>query len=409
MLDKFNCASCHQVQPGTYRFPMTAGIQAILEKKHSDFARSLKSKTDIVFAAHSAWFSPHSAVDAPTAYGILDTKKAAAPGATTGEIMLTEALKFTGRDRQVRQIRAGEIVALPLASLSSSPALGGTFTDLMASYLKRKGEQDYNDNDKARSALPPPLLREGERVQPDWLYRFLLDPGPIRPESYMKLRMPKVQHEPRRIAGAGGLLHGLGAAGQPGGGDHRAVRGHAAAGRGRTGRRLRRSSGTGSRGRPRGRPRRSPRSSLEVPKSAKGAKADPYTRAGFALLMSKDVSCVTCHRIGTKAGPEKPKGPNLVLAADRLRPEWTEEWIANPARMFSYTPVMPQNFANSPDPKEWKHQQLFEGTPLQQTRAVRDLLMDKARLAALLEGYTPPAEPKPKEEKKAGAKEGKKK
>ena len=45
------------------------------------------------------------------------------------------------------------------------------------------------DRDKARNFLPPPLLREGERVQPEWLYRFLLHPQPIR--SYTILRMPR--------------------------------------------------------------------------------------------------------------------------------------------------------------------------------------------------------------------------
>ena len=39
--------------------------------------------------------------------------------------------------------------------------------------------------------LPPPLIREGERVQPKWLYQFLLDPGTVRPPDSMRLRMPK--------------------------------------------------------------------------------------------------------------------------------------------------------------------------------------------------------------------------
>ena len=45
--------------------------------------------------------------------------------------------------------------------------------------------------DEARAVLPPPLIREGERVQPKWLYQFLLNPGAVRPQEKMKLRMPK--------------------------------------------------------------------------------------------------------------------------------------------------------------------------------------------------------------------------
>src|SRR5207248_263871 len=42
-----------------------------------------------------------------------------------------------------------------------------------------------------RALLPPPLHREGEKVQPAWLQRFLRDPKPIRPPERMLLRMPK--------------------------------------------------------------------------------------------------------------------------------------------------------------------------------------------------------------------------
>ena len=37
--------------------------------------------------------------------------------------------------------------------------------------------------------LPPPLVHEGKKVQPEWLFRFLLDPTPIRPAAV--LRMPR--------------------------------------------------------------------------------------------------------------------------------------------------------------------------------------------------------------------------
>src|SRR5262249_14072544 len=45
------------------------------------------------------------------------------------------------------------------------------------------------DSSAARPAVPPLLLREGEKTQPDWLFRFLRDPHFIRPLAV--LRMPK--------------------------------------------------------------------------------------------------------------------------------------------------------------------------------------------------------------------------
>ena len=51
------------------------------------------------------------------------------------------------------------------------------------------------------SGAPPPLLREGERVQPDWLYKFLLNPHPVRPmfpesSAGVLLRMPRFNLSP---------------------------------------------------------------------------------------------------------------------------------------------------------------------------------------------------------------------
>src|SRR5262249_9560216 len=71
--------------------------------------------------------------------------------------------------------------------------------DLMIPYLNKKNSTTYDPvkPEVARSVLPPTLIREGEKVRPDWLYRFLLNPTVIRPfdpdpdKSYMRLRMPK--------------------------------------------------------------------------------------------------------------------------------------------------------------------------------------------------------------------------
>ena len=58
-----------------------------------------------------------------------------------------------------------------------------------------------------------------------------------------------------------------------------------------------------------------------------------YSRDAFKLLTNKDL-CRTCHNIGNIPSTGA-KGPNLTLAADRLRPEWAEKWIAHPARACS--------------------------------------------------------------------------
>ena len=52
---------------------------------------------------------------------------------------------------------------------------------------------------------------------------------------------------------------------------------------------------------------------------------------------------MTCHSVGDlRIGDEK--GPNLDGVRDRLRPQWTYQWIANPKRFLTYPSLMPQNF-----------------------------------------------------------------
>ena len=60
--------------------------------------------------------------------------------------------------------------------------------------MHKKNPKDFArdaDGDSARGRLlvPPSLIGQGERTQPDWLYQFLLNPHPVRKMSV--LRMPK--------------------------------------------------------------------------------------------------------------------------------------------------------------------------------------------------------------------------
>ena len=64
---------------------------------------------------------------------------------------------------------------------------------------------------------------------------------------------------------------------------------------------------------------------------------------------------------------------------ERLRPRWTKQWIANPARLRTFNPFMPQGFPNDKPPAHGP----FEGTPLQQVVGVRDVLMNLPQAANL--------------------------
>ena len=192
--------------------------------------------------------------------------------------------------------------------------------------------------------LPPPLLREGNKVQTPWLTAFLKDPYAIRPA--VQLRMPRFHYgkseqvpEPARPTSWRTTSRPATAPSSP-----------------------------------------TRRSSERTPSYlADRSKAHPnYLGAGWEMMTNKASPCLQCHAIGpfkpTGSGPEIVNGPDLRQVAPRFRPGYLEEWIANPRRLVPYT-AMPQNIAphgaiQMPVPKT------FENQPMEMVRAIRDTLLN---------------------------------
>jgi cbb3-type cytochrome oxidase cytochrome c subunit len=423
VIDKYNCYSCHPIRSGVWEFKNTKDEIDLLTKAHAQAAETFK--TDHFFAGHNAWYgaAPPSAVRL-VAYGVspqMDEENFSLGEGDNAKqvkvltVRLTDALRFDGSDGVRRDIPAASIIpVMPEAIISAAEPFGGRLIDILIGKPGEKGylgttyEQKFGGkNDEARAALPPPLIREGERVQPKWLYQFLLDPGALRPESYMLLRMPKFNMSPDEAMALVNYFGSVSKTGNPGAGvtypyltveqeDARFWKGKDEA--------YRKSSGEWV---------RVLQARVEdLDKQAKAAtdndekeklqKAhddlaaaltktkvladavakkpeNAYAVGGFKLLLNKD-SCLKCHSVGPLQA-EGPLGPNLMLSADRLRPEWTLQWLANPKRLFSYQTLMPQNFAK--DAVEW--QDSFAGPPLEQARAARDVLIDLPRIAELPE------------------------
>lgn len=58
--------------------------------------------------------------------------------------------------------------------------------------------------------------------------------------------------------------------------------------------------------------------------------------AGARLVTADGFGCVSCHRIGTvepEKAPLNARGPDLSLLSRRIRHEWFERWVRNPARI----------------------------------------------------------------------------
>ena len=242
VLDKFNCAGCHQVQPGSLRVQADASDPVGAE----DFAQDGETVKEPVTADHlfaepsNAWVGTNPLTDERTgcaghaqsdaepvkAYGVdrparrLSTTKPASPDATTSScrLRLTRALRFRTMDgrRKYGTSRPAASVLMPAATTSpaSSSSSGGDRSAARSpTCLSRTSQANPQKlrpstaqrDDKARAAVPPPLVREGEKVAAG-----LAVPASCATRSRSGrstvLRMPKFNMSERGRAGAGQLL-----------------------------------------------------------------------------------------------------------------------------------------------------------------------------------------------------------
>lgn len=131
--------------------------------------------------------------------------------------------------------------------------------------------------DKYRA--PPKLIREGAKVYPDWLFRFLKAPFKLR-ENY-RLRMPTFQFTDEQASDLVAYF--------------------------------------------------SAKAGVQYPFAEKRYDVLSAADAQTAEKLFKEAQCLNCHNLGG-GGPvdEKNVAPNLLLAYDRLRYDWLFDWFKSP-------------------------------------------------------------------------------
>ena len=239
-------------------------------------------------------------------------------------------------------------------------------TGIYAEWLVNRGMGDAFETSRfvdGWNAAPPPLFREGDKVQTDWLFRFLKDPEQIR-HTLKGLRMPRFNmsdDEARVLAN-----YFAAADGSPY--PYEAV------------------------------PQAEPgylseaQALFEVGHPQRAAEND-YLQESWKMLTA--TYCIGCHAVGGREFVAKPgdenvtHAPNLDRVGQRLRPDWLTVWISNPAWITPYT-KMPLNFPANQDPTKSYH--LFDGNTKQQMLGSRDALLNYYHL---LERNVQPLEPIP--------------
>jgi cytochrome c2 len=168
---------------------------------------------------------------------------------------------------------------------------------------------------------PPNLATQGAKTQPGWLHPFLKDPSSVRLRPWLATRMPTFHFTEEESATIGRYFSAADTVEYP-------------------------------------------FITTEIDTTAE------RLRIGAELFTA--MQCSKCHPSGDTRPPgmaEEDLAPDLKLAAQRLRPEWVLQWLADPQKIVSGTkmPTFFQEYPKSPFPH-------FGGDARAQIEAVRDHL-----------------------------------
>ncbi|MBI4007874.1 MAG: c-type cytochrome [Planctomycetes bacterium] len=223
--------------------------------------------------------------------------------------------------------KVGETIPVSFAQIKEHiPAEGGDIIPLIRSHFEEEGLLP----EEANVFAPPRLYAEGKKVQPLWLFEFLLKPIGLRP--WLKVRMPTYEmssQEATKVAKFFSLIENE---------DY-------------------------------------PYVDIEEIKKEyleeKEKKFPDYLAKAKVLFEAKDVNCGSCHVQGSKTPEGDPSewAPDLSLARVRLRPTWITKWLLDPQAIEPGT-KMPRFFRTG------ELQDYFPGTPEEQATAIKDLLMN---------------------------------
>lgn len=329
VLEKYNCGGCHAMEmqrweidykPGSVPAPSLAEEYAFLSPHYTPDQIAKSKAVDRRGLGHASLYGlplPKEDEEEPTTYF-----KLWSPTLIDGQTWLAGGTDV-GVDDKLN----------PAKSAKRHPQNGGILANYLhpvAMALEKKNNPNVKSSD-VWGFVPPPLVRQGRKVQTQWFHDFLIDPYPIRPS--VVLRMPKFN-----LTSA----------------ESEAVVAHFAA-----------------------KDRAEYPYEFDVRTRSEYAAAQEATHANrledALKLVTDNNYCVKCHKIGdfSPNGAPAALAPNLADVHRRLRPEYLRDWIANPARLLPYT-GMPVNFP----PNKPADQKLYAGTSEQQVQAVVDFLLN---------------------------------
>jgi cbb3-type cytochrome oxidase cytochrome c subunit len=379
VLNRYNCTGCHVLEMPKFTIPDGTAVT----EAFTDFKASLRSSysgraNDYIPEIYPGLsYDPKKRLDADSIEAELGIKKEYGnedqkddrKGPLTIEgmpigLFENELTVQVWKPVTIRgyTFNIGDNVTLEQTKIQKTPALGGNFAWLFATQAQERTGTAF---ESFWNRLPPPLVREGNKVQTPWFALFLRDPYAIRPAA--QLRMPRF-HYGKAIGQLSRETEDLA--------DYFAARDGA----------------------------EFPYQTIpqqEVAYVAERENVHPdYLGAGWSMMANKGSPCIQCHAIGPfkpTGGDQVVNGPDLRQVATRFRPGFLETWIANPKRLVPYT-AMPQNVVPR-GPPQIPVPKTFENQPIEMVRAIRDTLINYTNVVEqqLAAGAKPaaPAPPAP--------------
>lgn len=212
------------------------------------------------------------------------------------------------------------------------PQDGGDILPQIAAFKKKLADEsdedigDMSDPGQLEARYPPMLRTQGVKTQVDWLYRFLKEPWPIRPNIFplapgaktmpdLNIRMPTFGFTDEEAAS---LVRWF------------AVRDHL----------------PGVDVYPHTNfPERDP--------ALLAARKEIHEKVLRGVILDREKGCASCHWVAGQAPPGDPfkHAPDLAHVEERLRPRWLYSWVAVPAAIYPRT-TMTSFWSNPADPRQ---------------------------------------------------------
>ena len=360
LIEKYNCSGCHMLELPTIRYgveldkvtasdPSTEYPEAVaLLRKLRPFQNGLTGAKKTVKIGEETKTLPLIQFHGMVA-GFPDPEDD--PENQEYIVQSWESLVVDGKEL----FPTTKFIFSALALDKIEPPRGGDFAEWLVARLMgdmKKRDSSY-DEQKARALAwqmsPPPLYKEGTKVQTAWLFNFLKNPGKIRHTTV--LRMPRFNMSDEDAQALSNYFAAIDGTEFP----YQVI--------------AERDSGYLS------------QKNAEFHKAFPGKKGD-YLQESWQMLNAP--LCIKCHSVGgrqvTVSDPKTDiRGPNLELAAERLKPDWTLLWLYQPQWITPYT-SMPSPLPLQKEGAQARYPELFGGDGLRQTISLRDALVNYYKL-----------------------------